>query len=372
MALVAAPNPTGTTPKAEAGITSMANYWAFCGPQWQTAGNYSATAHSFNDPGAFQKAEAMAQSGMDATHGPCLTPPANYTAAFPGSRYATRSQMFASLWVNAHYCTTNPSPKHAAEATANGWPCAYMKTIIYDPGLWSSNATTRQTAINFWQPHKAYIEAIDLGDEYPCWATTSVYDSNTGHTGDQWSHYLKRSEILWYNVTNNSSLSGIPAYTTHYPMGTNGYNCAQTARWNALNAWSNLGYNDYNEPQSVWVASWYTANLGTPPPNQVCAIRADDGQDTDGGGPDIAYGTVNMAVPPATSGVANVSTSSSNIARAVGQHRQWGCDTMLWFNPGNSRTGPFSNTKNLSNATTPFARSDWGAAALWNKNYITP
>jgi hypothetical protein len=335
-----------------AGTTTNARYWAFCGPQWGSAGSYSPLT-SFDDPAAWTKAQAMRESGMDATHGPCLPVPAGYKAAFPGSRYGTPAQQFGTLWVNAHYG---------------------MKTIIYDARLWSSNAATRQAAIDFWSPHRAWIEAIDLGDEYPCWETNIMYDPNTNFTGTQWQHLGNRYATLWYYVTNNSSspgypigLQGIPGYTTHFSpqfsITASGLNCVEMARWNFLNAWSNLGFDDYSLPSSTWWANWINTNVGAG--NFVCAISVLENVT----GHQNVYGVApSYVVPPFTASNPDV----NKISQAVGRHRQYGCDTMLFFNPGDSKSpAPFSGRKGLANVGG-VGRSDWGAAAAISKNYITP
>lgn len=101
---------------------------------------------------------------------------------------------------------------------------------------------------------------------------------------------------------------------------------------------------------SVAWAGWYNAYLGAQSPNLVCAVS-------------VQAGSFNY----------NPSTITVNsVVNAIGAHRQAGCDTILFFNPGNSvAPAPFAGSKSLSNATAPYARSDWGAAALLAKNYCT-
>lgn len=376
-ALVATSNPINPSPVSAATTEHPAGYWAFCGPQWAT--NSYTRDPSFGDPYAWQKAATMANAGIDATHGPCLTPNWSvYSAAFPfgpgnganGSRYGTRVQQLATLWINSHYCVNNPHPWAAIQP---GQPCLRVSTIIYDPDLWSKNATVRNAAVAFWAPHKAYIRAIDMGDEFPCWETNQVYDPLTGYTGTQWDHLVDRANTVWNNITTNpaSGLYGIHVYTTHVPLpGTGnpvppGYNCAQMAHTAHPALRQNLGFDNYHDPNGIYQA-WHMSTYYNPP-NQVCAVRTDDALDTDGGGPDIAYNTYNLQ------GVYQAGQSVTNLTETIGKYRHYGCDTMLFFNPGISIWGaPFSDTKSISNNSWPYGLSDWGNGLIIAKNYSTP
>jgi hypothetical protein len=49
-----------------------------------------------------------------------------------------------------------------------------MKTVVYDARLWSTDASVRQSAIDYWMPSMGWIRAFDMGDEFdpatPEWA----------------------------------------------------------------------------------------------------------------------------------------------------------------------------------------------------------
>lgn len=348
---VVSPLPSSPTPVAEAGSTSaFVRYWAFCGVKFDWG-----TTPGYQDPYAFQKARAMATSGIEASHGPCLTPPPfgspsppNYSPAFPGARYASRAQQVGALWQHAQHCVTSdgtPTGTPLTNRPAQPWEaCFRMKTIIYEPDLWSTNAAVRDAAVAYWAPHKNYIEAFDMGDEFDC------------RDAGQWNLYKTRMATVWNNITANaaSPLYKIPGYSTHLPVngangGTSPYNCAEDARWNASGAWYNIGYDNYDVTASVDWAWWYNNYLGSTPRNLVCAVSVQQA-----GGFNWNPSTI----------------TTTSIVNAVGNHRQQGCDTILFFNPGNSvAPAPFSGYKSLSDATAPFARSDWGAAAMLAKNW---
>jgi hypothetical protein len=88
----------------------------------------------------------LASIGVTAVHGPCRTPPADYSVLSPGSRYATQ----------AEYLTL------AAEARL-----LRIGVIVYDPTFW----TDPVTVATVWGEYIAdgTLVAVDLGDE-PGWS----------------------------------------------------------------------------------------------------------------------------------------------------------------------------------------------------------
>jgi hypothetical protein len=127
-----APGAVPSAAAAEPVLHAPVPTWAWCG------------VHP-DDPLAAITAKAMATvGGIDATFGPCNVP-TNYTPANTGNRYVTPALYRALVDINA---------------------AAGMKTVVYDARLWSTNAPTRATAIEFWTPVLPNIAGWDMGDEF--------------------------------------------------------------------------------------------------------------------------------------------------------------------------------------------------------------
>jgi len=94
----------------------------------------------------------LADIGVTAVHGPCRTPPADYSVTAPGSRYASQ----------AEYLTL------AAEARL-----LRMGVVAYDPLFW----TDPTAAAAVWGEYIAdgTLVAVDLGDE-PGWGDMAELD----------------------------------------------------------------------------------------------------------------------------------------------------------------------------------------------------
>lgn len=93
---------------------------------------------------------ALADIGVTAVHGPCYTPPADYSVVHPGSRYATQAEYLAL----------------ATEAQRLG-----LGVIVYDPMFWEDP----ERAAAAWAPFIAdgTLVAVDLGDE-PSWTDMPI------------------------------------------------------------------------------------------------------------------------------------------------------------------------------------------------------
>lgn len=124
-ALTTEPSPTVRQPSAD--VVS------FCGPD-PTAPHWR------------RQLATLADIGVTAVHGPCRTPPADYSVLAPGHRYASQ----------AEYLTL------AAEARLLG-----VGVIVFDPTFW----TDPTAAAAVWGGYIAdgTVVAADLGDE-PGWA----------------------------------------------------------------------------------------------------------------------------------------------------------------------------------------------------------
>lgn len=128
--------PSAVVPVARAAAPAVrhapVDTWAWCG------------VHP-DDPTAAVAAMSMATvAGIDVTFGPCNVP-TGYTPANTGNRYVSPALYRRLIDINA---------------------AAGMKTVVYDARLWSTNATTRTTAIDFWTPVLPHIAAWDMGDEF--------------------------------------------------------------------------------------------------------------------------------------------------------------------------------------------------------------
>jgi hypothetical protein len=107
--------------------------WAFCGV-------------NPDDPSAAAGVRALADAGgIDATFGPCNVPSPSYTPANSANRYVVPDVYMRLVQLNA---------------------TVGMKTVVRDERLWSTSASTRNDAINFWTPVLPNIAAWDMGDEF--------------------------------------------------------------------------------------------------------------------------------------------------------------------------------------------------------------
>lgn len=200
-------DPVPTRPEAET--------WAFCG------------VHP-DEPTALARAQTLRNvAGIDASFGPCLPPPANYTPSNPGSRYLDPAGYKRALLNNA---------------------AAGMKTIIYDARIWSTSAATRQAAINFWQPHLANIRAWDMGDEFD-------------PASSDWNILVARwNRVLTY-VT---PATGVGPFTNHLPWALDEALRDMPAQVN------HLSYDMYNVEYSLAIARDFAPQTN----HLMCAINA--------------------------------------------------------------------------------------------------
>lgn len=189
--------------------------WVFCGV-------------NPNDPKAQVKANAMGLvAGIDASMGPCLVPPSDYTAAFPGSRYLSPEGYLSVTVINAN---------------------AGMKTVPYDARLWSDDATVRNEAIEFWRPHVAWVRAFDMGDEFD-------------PQGPEWSILVHR----WDNMIKYVMPAlGVGPYTNHLPWALD------EALRDLPFASAHLSYDSYVVADSLATAETYDASAL----HMMCAVNA--------------------------------------------------------------------------------------------------
>ena len=187
------------------------------------------------DPLAQRKANSLARdAGVDATLGPCLPPPANYTTAYPGSRYANPDQYFQLVVINAN---------------------AGMETIVYDARIWSDDTQERQRAIDFWTPHLKWIRAWDMGDEFD-------------PSSPDWAVLVHRWNIV---TTFVAPATGVGPFTNH--LGSAGV--LEQALVDLPNQGAHLSYDAYPEVNGVMQASLDLAGAFNGRVNHLmCAINA--------------------------------------------------------------------------------------------------
>jgi hypothetical protein len=119
-----------------------------------------------------------AESGIDATFGPCLQPPPNYTPDNPGGRYASVDVYRDLVILNA---------------------TVGLRTIVYDARVWASDPAVRDAAVTEWQPYLPWIAAWDMGDEFD-------------PTKPEWAILIER----WTRVRSDVLLrTGVPPFTNH-------------------------------------------------------------------------------------------------------------------------------------------------------------
>lgn len=266
-----------TTACAAEGSRPSAETWAFCG------------VHPA-DARAQTKANTLARSaGIDATFGPCMPPDwSTYSPAHPGQRYIDPIGYLALTVINAN---------------------AGMKTIVYDERIWSTDPAVRQAAIDFWSPHRAWIRAWDMGDEFdpasPDWALlvqrwNTVLTHVTSVTGvGPFTNHLGNAAIM------NQALVDMPAQAAH------------------------LSYDLYDVPESLVLAREFDSKTS----HLMCAINALD------------HGPYR--------------TSAWGVESQMLDHREAGCDSFLIFGGELPINTPGFSTPSLLNPNgTPTVLAD--------------
>lgn len=224
-----------------------AETWAWCGvdprdPLAQTKAN---TLHSV--------------AGIDATLGPCLAVDwSTYTPANPGGRYLDPQGYLYLTVINAN---------------------AGMKTVVYDARIWSTSASVRQQAIDFWYPHRAWIRAFDMGDEFD-------------PASSDWNILVARWNRVLAYVT---PATGIGPYTNNLPWALDEALRDMPAQAN------HLSYDQYDVPASLAIARQFAPQVG----HLMCAINALD------------HGSFHP--------------TAWGIESAMLDHRDAGCDSFLIF-----------------------------------------
>lgn len=260
-----------------------AETWAFCG------------VHP-GDQRAQAKARTLATvAGIDATFGPCMPPDwLTYSPAHPGDRYISPAGYLVLTVINAN---------------------AGMQTIVYDARIWSADPAVRQAAIDFWYPHRAWIRAWDMGDEFdpasPDWALlverwNTVLTHVTPATGvGPFTNHLGNAAIM------NQALVDMPAQVNH------------------------LSYDLYDVPGSLVLAEEFDAKVG----HLMCAINALDH------GP--------------------YQPSAWGIETTMLDHRDAGCDSFLIFGgdtPINTPGFSVPSLVNTNGTPTPWASAVYSGA----------
>ena len=199
------------------------NSWAWCGVNPDDASAATAVRNL---------AEA---GGIDATFGPCNVPDPGYTPIDPKNRYVAPDVYMRLVNLNAS---------------------VGMKTVVYDARIYSTNATTRATAIAFWQPVLSHIAAWDLGDEYN--------PNDTGPNG-QWTVLKQR----WNTVhTQVEPATGVKPFV-NFLGNTTSLDKALTdlpgIEWL-------LSFDKYDGDKGVSLAHTYDSQVST----LMCAVNAID------------------------------------------------------------------------------------------------
>lgn len=161
--------------------------WAFCG------------IHP-DDPSLNSKYLSLQAAGIDATMGPCMPAPVDYSPAYPGSRYLSPEGYLQVVINNAQYG---------------------LKTIVYDDRIWSDNW---EESYQYWAPHKEWIRAWDMSDEW---------DTND-------SQLL---ESRWNLVLDRFSSLGIGPFTNNLPME---YVAEHFVGWQR----THYSFDDYRTPEN--------------------------------------------------------------------------------------------------------------------------
>lgn len=156
------PAPAANTP-----APVRADAWAFCGVRP-------------SDPNAAKIVASIKAAGVTATFGPCNDPaPGTYTPVDPGDRYVAPETYMQLVLLNA---------------------TVGLKTLVYDPRIYSPVGATRDAAIAYWTPVLRHIQAWDVGDEYQPPPSTD------------WPPLVQRWNTVRTFVT---PTTGVPPYTNH-------------------------------------------------------------------------------------------------------------------------------------------------------------
>jgi hypothetical protein len=190
-------------------MSTSAETWAFCG------------VHP-DAPNASRAVNSLAVSaGIDATFGPAMPPDwSTYTPAEPGRRYADPDTYDRLTALNAS---------------------VGMKTVVYDARLWSTDASVRQTAIDFWRPSLGWIRAFDLGDEF---------DPRTA----DWAVLVARWRIMFDVVY---PATGIGPFTNHLPDAE----VLSKALVDMPEQAAHLSFDSYDEPTALALTVEFDAQV---------------------------------------------------------------------------------------------------------------
>ena len=281
-------------------VVPKAEVWAWCGI-------------SPSDLHFAEKTQALKDSGVDATFGPCLPPAAGYTPAFPVGRYDTPANYLTLVQRNA---------------------TLGVKTVVYDARLWSDVADDRNAALQMWLPVSQWISAVDMGDEFDeaeflvlahRWSIVRTYITPT---------------LKAYPFTN---LMGVRCVVT---CATGSTYYMEWALAHLPGTASLLSFDAYDVPNgAIPDAVWADPLVQT----LMCAVSVT---------PDVAGYMGNAPSLPATDSGVTIYTNMMNLRGA-------GCDAFLLFNAGDAvNTPPFSGVQSVHDWTPPYKINSWGAHVL--------
>lgn len=192
--------------------------WAFCG------------VHP-DAPNATRAAQTLAsKAGINATMGPCMPPDwSSYTPAEPGSRYVDPDTYARLTELNAS---------------------VGMKTVVFDARLWSTDATVRQAAIDYWTPSLPWIRAFDLGDEFD---PASV----------EWTVLMARWRIMIDIVF---PATGVGPFTNHFGFSE----VLSKALIDMPEQRAHLSFDSYDEPTALAITAEFDGQVN----HLMCAVNA--------------------------------------------------------------------------------------------------
>lgn len=276
--------PTSTNPSTPKSVET----WIFCG------------IHP-DDRFAQVKANNLSNvAGIDVSMGPCMPPDSTYTTSNPGVRYVDPDTYFRAVVINAN---------------------AGIKTVVYDARIWNDDPAVRQQAIDFWMPHKAWIRAWDMGDEF---------DPGS----PDWNVLVHRWNIVINNV---APVTGIGPFTNH--LGS--VSVMEQALIDLPGQQAHLSYDAYPEVKGKMQASLDLARMFDSRVNHMmCAINALEHY--------------------------NFKPTATKIRNHIKDHLRAGCDSILIFGgdmpintPGFSKASlVFSNGKPTSLASAVFVATN--------------
>lgn len=205
-------------PQSSGSAQTEVDVFAFCSPEF--------------GPTFQADLNAMVDIGVTVMHGPCRQPPSDYSPLEPGVRYASVSEYRYLVISNA---------------------IRGVKTVVYDPRVWSESYSTRIEAIRYWKAYAYWIEAWDLGDE-----------PNINHEQAGKADETIGFSVRWSNMRMVVHALGVEGLTNIPPVLGERY--MRNVLDNMFPGTERIGFNIYKRKANLRWTKWFVENGYDPCP----------------------------------------------------------------------------------------------------------